>query len=84
MFSICNSLSDSDILNCNKLFWDKHLEFESRTIWGLGKELGITYQGNEETLINRIQDMSKGMWILWQLMQVKGGMKQVTHEDTYL
>jgi len=58
--STCNSLSDDNIINCNRLFWsNKHSAEgpENISIWGLAKELGVTFSGEEEEIIKELESM---------------------------
>jgi len=58
--SICNSLFDENIPNCNKLFWSNQQASsgsESVKLWELAKELGATFSGEEEQIIKELENM---------------------------
>ena len=58
--TICNSLSDDNILNCNRLFWSTRCQSsnsKSATIWSLAKELGVTFSGEEEEILKELAYM---------------------------
>ena len=60
--SICNSLPDENILNCNRLFWSTKSplgDSESVKIWSLAKELGVTFSGEEEQILKELESMEK-------------------------
>jgi len=60
--SICNSLSDENILNCNRLFCSAKCQSnnsESLTIWSLAKELGVTFSGEEEQILKELENREK-------------------------
>jgi len=42
-----NSLSNSNIENCNRLFYVCNNVIEANRLWELGKQLGVTYMGEE-------------------------------------
>lgn len=50
-------ISDSAILNCNRLVIEKNNFESAKKIWELGKEIGITYGGNENELIAKLVEM---------------------------
>jgi len=66
--TICNSLSDDNILNCNRLFWSTRCpsnNSESVTIWSLAKQIGVTFSGEEEQILKELdhrenKDRNKG------------------------
>ncbi|KAK7364555.1 hypothetical protein VNO80_13292 [Phaseolus coccineus] len=51
------SITDSNILNCNRLFWSKQDLSTPLRIWELGKELGVTYEGEQEMIIQELEEM---------------------------
>lgn len=55
--SLCNSVSDSDMRNCNGIFWFKHREREARNLWDMGKALGLRFNGDENLIIKRLKEM---------------------------
>lgn len=57
--SYCNSVTDSGIRNCNKIFWLKNDEFEAAKLWALGKKLGANFPGRDEDIVRRIQDLER-------------------------
>lgn len=57
MFSFCNSLSDSNIENCNRVFWLNNTRLEAANMWELGKELGVTHTGNEDEILSRLIEL---------------------------
>lgn len=58
-YSMCSSLSDSDILNCNRGFWIRNKEDEARNIWDFGKMLGVSFSGEDREMISKIMNMEQ-------------------------
>lgn len=59
LFSLCSSLSDSAIANCNRGFWIRNEEDEARNIWDFGKLLGVSFSGEDKEIISRLVNMEK-------------------------
>lgn len=57
--SLSQSLSDSDVDNCNRLFWLRNAKYEARLLLDLGKELGMTCKGNEDEMLRKIQELEQ-------------------------
>jgi len=57
--NLCNSISDTDIVNCNRLFWMRNSSIEANTIWNLGKQLRITFIGEENRILEQLQKMEE-------------------------
>ncbi|XP_057446388.1 putative bark agglutinin LECRPA3 [Lotus japonicus] len=57
MLSLCDSLSESGILNCNKLFWERSKKSEARDLWNSGKALGVNVGEDDERMIDRILEL---------------------------
>jgi len=57
--SPCNSVSDIDINNCNRLFWIRNNSLEALRLWNIGKDLGFTYTGEDANIIKRITEMEE-------------------------
>jgi len=60
--TICNSLFDDNIVNCNRLFWSKRCplgDFDPVTIWSLAKELGVTFLDEEEHILKELEQMEE-------------------------
>lgn len=54
---LCISMSDSEIRNCNDVFWLRHRENEARELWNLGKSLGLRFRGDDEEVIRQLIEM---------------------------
>ncbi|GAB4825992.1 hypothetical protein Ancab_008861 [Ancistrocladus abbreviatus] len=56
-----NSISDSNIHNMNRIFLEKDgLEIDhvrAEEVWAIGRALGVSYDGNEQELLQRITNM---------------------------
>lgn len=59
MLSLCDSLLDSAVANCNRRYWLQNLEGEAKKLWCLGKELGTVFEGNEDEIVERLIEMEK-------------------------
>ncbi|GAB4833162.1 hypothetical protein Ancab_031407, partial [Ancistrocladus abbreviatus] len=65
-----NSISDSNIHNMNRLILEKdgmeidHVRAEE--VWAIGRALGISYDGNEQELLQRITNMEKRDKAEWE------------------
>lgn len=57
--SMCSTISDSEIINCNRGFWIRNGEDEARNIWDAGKLLGVTFSGEDREIISRLVTMEK-------------------------
>lgn len=53
------SLSDSGIANCNRMFWEKCKENEALRLWALGRELGVTHQGDETLMVDKFLELER-------------------------
>ncbi|KAK7373856.1 hypothetical protein VNO80_07276 [Phaseolus coccineus] len=51
------TIIDSNILNCNRLFWGRLDLSSPLRIWELGQELGVTYEGEQELIIIELEEM---------------------------
>ena len=59
IYNLYNSISDTDIVNCNRLFWMRNSSTEANRIWNLGKQLGITFTGDENQILEQLQKMEE-------------------------
>lgn len=57
--SCSDSLSESGLRNCPVSFWLKDVEAEARSIWREGKDLGVSFHGNEEDVISRMVQLEQ-------------------------
>jgi len=57
--TISNSISDSEINNCNRLFWLKNGSLEVIRLWELGKQIGVTLNGKEEDIMLKLEELEK-------------------------
>jgi len=55
---ISNSVSDTAINNCNRLFWLKHGSLETIRVWELGKQLGASC-GEEGKVMVSLEELEK-------------------------
>ncbi|KAK7354540.1 hypothetical protein VNO80_20005 [Phaseolus coccineus] len=53
LFQISNAVSDNGIDNCNRLFWLKHDSLKTVKLWELGKQIGVTLEGDEKKLFGQ-------------------------------
>jgi len=56
---LSNSISDDDIINCNRIFWLKKGPLESQKLWNITKEIGSTYSGDEVSILNKLEEMEQ-------------------------
>jgi len=58
--SSSNSLlpSDSAIENCNRIFWVKIDKNVAASVWGVGKEIGFSFPGREDVVLNGLYSLS--------------------------
>lgn len=45
--------------NCNRRFWVQNLGVEARNLWGLYKELRVSFVGDEDEMIQKLIAMEK-------------------------
>jgi len=57
--SSSSSVSDSDIINCNRLFWLRNNSTEAINMWNICKSVGFSYSGEEQDIIQRINDLEE-------------------------
>jgi len=51
-------ISDSAIENCNRIFWVRSDKNMASSVWGVGKEAGFSFPGQEEIVLNSISSLS--------------------------
>ncbi|XP_057427959.1 uncharacterized protein LOC130721213 [Lotus japonicus] len=59
VLSVCNSLSDKTVANCNRRFWLQNVEGEAKKLWRLGEEMRAVFKGSEEEIVERLIEMEK-------------------------
>jgi len=52
-----DNISDSNILNCNRLFWSRQNLSSLLQILELGKELGVTFDGEQGVIVEGMERM---------------------------
>lgn len=57
--SRCNPVEDSEVANCNGVFWLRHKEREARKLWELGQDIGVCYEGNHDEIIKKLEAMEE-------------------------
>lgn len=57
--SLSNSSSDGVVNGGLKSVWLKDVESEAKTIWKEGKELGVSFLGSEEDIVNRLVQLEQ-------------------------
>jgi len=60
--SICSSLSDDNIINCNRLFWQNNNVSggsDGARVWDIAKALGVTFSGDEEGIIKELEILER-------------------------
>lgn len=57
--SLSNSVTDSGIRNCNKLFWLKDEVLEAKKLWELGKSMGVNNSGCDEALVRKLVELEQ-------------------------
>jgi len=57
--SLSNSLTDSNIINCNRRFRESEIGIEELRLWGIAKEIGVVCLECEESIIRRFSKMEQ-------------------------
>jgi len=55
--SISNSESDNETNNRDRLFWLKNCSRETIRLWELRKEIGVTFDGEDETILRKLDKL---------------------------
>jgi len=59
--SLSNSLTDSNIINCNRRFRESEIGLEELRLWGIAKEIGVVFHECEESIIRRFSEMEQSL-----------------------
>lgn len=59
VYSLSNSISDSDMENCNRLFMLKSAESEAQMIYTIGKGLEVSFRGKEEEMAASLLNLER-------------------------
>lgn len=55
--SLKNTISNSNVRNCNKNLWMRNETKGTKRSWELGKIMGVTYGGNEDDMVREMEDL---------------------------
>ncbi|GAB4845231.1 hypothetical protein Ancab_038640 [Ancistrocladus abbreviatus] len=61
-----NSISDSNIQNMNRLFLLHESQVRAEEVWAIGQALGASFEGDEQELLLRIDDMEARDRAVWE------------------
>lgn len=50
-------VSDSAIQNCNRIILDKSSKIEAEKLWKIGKEIGVSLEGQEEGILQKFIEL---------------------------
>jgi len=57
--NLSNSISDSNIFNCNKRIWGSESGIDELRICDIAKEIGVVCQECEESILQQFADMEE-------------------------
>ncbi|XP_057432385.1 uncharacterized protein LOC130725150 [Lotus japonicus] len=66
---MCSTISDSEIINCNRGFWICNGKDEARNIWDAGKLFGVTFSGDDREIITCLNSRGLGSALKQKLVK---------------